>query len=386
MAQNHIAHNLYCLLHQKIVSRAISMIDIKKKVPLGLSPLTVAPVCLGTMVFGQQVDEATSFAIIDRALEQGIDFMDAAEMYPVPARAETQGETENIIGRYFQRHKNKRQHWLVATKVAGPGMGWVRGGAPAGKADIITACDQNLKRLQLDVIDLYQIHWPSRLAPRFGSLYYNPAADQSARQQVVDHMHDQLQGLQQLIQAGKVRAIGLSNETPYGVQQCITLAEQHGLPRVASVQNPYCLLNRTVENGLDETMDMLQVGLLAYSPLAFGLLSGKYDQQGFDPDKGADKTIGRMSMFPQFRAMRYGRPEAWEVGKLYNKLARDHGLTPTAMALAFCYQQWRVASTIIGVTSNDQLDECIAAAKVTLSKEILTAIDALRWQHRDPAL
>jgi len=182
-----------------------------------------------------------------------------------------------------------------------------------------------------------------------------------------------------LVQAGKVRAIGLSNESPYGVHEFVRLAEQLGLPRVATVQNPYCLINRSYENGLDETCHRLNVDLLAYSPLGFGLLTGKYDDTGLVGDHG------RMALYDSMKAQRWGRPEALAAAQRYNALAREHGLTPSQLALAFCYRNPKVASTIIGVTSLAQLDECLDAWDVQLSPELLKSIDAIRWEHRDPA-
>lgn len=352
-----------------------------KKVQLGHSNLHVTPICLGTMTFGEQVNENDSHAILQHALERGINFLDTAEMYAVPPKAATFNATEKIIGNYFAANKGAREQWIVATKVAGPsrGMPWIRGGSgDLTGADIIAACDGSLQRLQTDVIDLYQIHWPTRSVPAFGGIYFKPEHDDEHTS-----MHAQLEALDQLVKAGKIKAIGLSNETPYGVHEFIRLAEQYDLPRVATVQNPYCLINRTVENGLDETMHHLGVSLLPYSPLAFGLLTGKYDESGLQGDNAPAEA--RLSKFASMRAQRWGRPEALTAARRYNQLARDNGLTPTELALAFCYQKWQVASTIIGVTSIAQLDECIDALDVTLSDEVLQAIDAIRWECRDPA-
>ena len=346
---------------------------------LGRSALGVARICLGTMTFGEQVNEAGSFAILDRALERGVDFIDTAEMYPVPPMAKTYTHTESIIGRWFAARPGVRQRVVLATKIAGParGMDWVRGGEPDVTPQAIeAACHASLRRLQTDVIDLYQIHLPNRNALPFGSIYFNPKHDAPQTS-----IHDQLQAFAKLVQAGKVRAIGLSNETPWGVAEFVRVAEQHGLPRIASVQNPYCLSNRVVDNGLDEVMHRSGVGLLAYSPRAFGLLSGKYDARGFDT---ADPR-GRMDLFERFRQQRWGRPDSLAAARRYNALAREHGLAPAQMALAFCYGSWRVASTIIGVTSVAQLDECLDAWGTTLSAELLAAIDKVRWEMRDPA-
>jgi len=349
-----------------------------KPVQLGQSDLRVTPICLGTMTFGEQVDEPTAHAILGRALELGLNFVDTAEMYSVPVRAETFGLTESIMGRWFARTPGARHKLVLASKVAGPGRGmpWIR---PTMKpADIIASCEGSLKRLQTDVIDLYQIHWPERHVPSFGSLYYDPARETSQTP-----IQQQLEALAQLVRDGKVRYIGLSNETPYGVFEFVRQAEQHGLPRVVSVQNTYCLLNRVVDNGLDESMHRLGVSLLAYSPLGVGLLTGKYDAGGTD---GPDAPQGaRVARYESVRKQRWGRAECLTAARRYNALAHSHGLTPAQMALAFCYTNWRVASTIIGVTSLAHLDENIAVWGTRLAPEVLAGIDKIRLEVRDPA-
>ena len=348
--------------------------------PLGHSDLHVTSICLGTMTFGEQVAEPAAHAILDRALERGVNFIDTAEMYAVPAREATCGATESIIGRWFASRPGMRGKVVLATKVAGPsrGMPWIRKGQGMTATDIVASCEGSLRRLQTDVIDLYQIHWPERHVPAFGTLYYDPSKEASTTP-----IHDQLEALAGLVRAGKVRYVGLSNETPYGVHEFVRLAEQHGLPRVVSVQNPYCLLNRSWENAMDETCHRLGVSLLAYSPLAFGLLTGKFDQYA-PADAGAPQQA-RIARYESVRKQRWGRPEALAAARRYNQLARDHGLSPTQMALAFCYHQWRVSSTIIGVTSLAQLDEDLDAWDTRLSPELLAAIDAVRWEMRDPA-
>jgi aryl-alcohol dehydrogenase-like predicted oxidoreductase len=332
------------------------------------------------MTFGEQVNEADSHAILDHSLARGVNFIDTAEMYSVPPKAETCGHTETIIGNWFAKHPGARQKLVLATKVAGPsrGMPWVRDHTGLAVKDFVTSCEGSLRRLQTDVIDLYQIHWPERHVPAFGAVYYDPQKENS---QIT--LHAQLEALAQLVKAGKVRHVGLSNETPYGVHEFVRLAEQHGLPRVATTQNPYCLINRTYENGLDETCHRLNVSLLAYSPLGFGLLTGKYDASGItgpDAPKGA-----RISDYESVRKQRWGRPDALEAARRYNALALENGMTPSQMALAFCYTKWQVASTIIGVTSMAQLDADLDAWGTTLSPEVLAAIDAIRWEMRDPA-
>jgi aryl-alcohol dehydrogenase-like predicted oxidoreductase len=298
----------------------------------------------------------------------------------VPARRETYGATERILGTWFASRPGLRQKVVLATKVAGPSrnMDWIRNGsADLSPADIAQACDDSLKRLQTDVIDLYQIHWPNRNVPMFGGIYFDPKQDKAQTS-----IHDQLEAFAKLVKAGKVRHIGLSNETPWGVSEFVRLADQHGLPRIATVQNPYALTSRSCDNGLDETLYRAGVSLLAYSPLAFGALTGKYDDtQGFQ----GPSSLGRMASFESSRKQRWGRAESLEAARLYNALARRHGLTPTQLALAFCYRSWRVASTIIGVTNAQQLEENLDAWSVELSPELLAEVDAIRWKHRDPA-
>ena len=348
---------------------------------LGHSPLQVTRICLGTMTFGQQVPEAAAHELLDHALERGINFIDTAEMYPVPARAQTYGDTERIIGSWFASNPGKRDAVVLATKVAGPSrnMDWIRNGsANLTKAEILQSCDDSLKRLQTDRIDLYQLHWPNRNVPMFGAAYFDPAKDRE-----YSSIAEQLDAFDTLIKAGKVRQIGLSNETAWGVCEFVRVAEREKLPRIATVQNPYALTSRALDNGLDEAMYREHVSLLAYSPLAFGALSGKYDDVGLN---APDQQPGRLAMFETMKKQRWGRPEALEAARRYNALAREHGLTPTQMALAFVYGNWRVASTIIGVTTRAQLDENVDAFGTTLSADLLAEIDRIRWQLRDPAL
>jgi aryl-alcohol dehydrogenase-like predicted oxidoreductase len=345
-------------------------------ITLGRSTLRVGRICLGTMTFGEQVGEADAHALLDHAVARGIDFIDTAEMYSVPARRETYGATERILGTWFASRPGVRERVVLATKVAGPSrnMDWVRNGsADLTRAEILQACDDSLRRLRTDRIDLYQIHWPNRNVPMFGALYFEPAKDRA-----YSSIAEQLDAFAALVKAGKVREIGLSNETPWGVAEFVRIAEQNGLPRVVSVQNPYALTNRTVDNGLDEALYRTGVSLLAYSPLAFGALTGKYDDAAGAPP-------GRLALFDTMKKQRWGRPEALAAAREYNALARRHGLAPARMALAFCYGSWRVASTIIGVTTRAQLDENLDAWGTTLSRELLAEIDAIRWRLRDPA-
>ena len=349
-------------------------------IQLGQSDLLVTPICLGTMTFGEQVGEDAAHAILDRALARGVNFIDTAEMYAVPARKETYGATEAIIGRWLAARPGVREKIVLATKVAGPsrGMPWVRAGSGMTAEDIVASCEGSLRRLQTDVIDLYQIHWPERSVPAFGQIYYDPANERSKTP-----IYEQLEAMNKLVRQGKVRYVGVSNETPYGVHEFVRVAEQYDLPRIATVQNAYCLVSRAVDNGLDETMHRLGVSLLAYSPLGFGLLTGKYDEGGTEGPKAPKDA--RIAKFESMRAQRWGRPEALAAARRYNALAREHGLTPTRMALAWCFRNWRVASTIIGVTSLAQLEENLDAWDTTLTKELLAAIDRIRWEMRDPA-
>ena len=348
-------------------------------VTLGRSELRVPRICLGTMTFGEQVDEPTSHAILDRAIERGVNFIDTAEMYAVPVRRETYGASERIVGRWFATRPGARDKVVLATKVAGPARNadWIRGGsANLTPAEMRMACDDSLARLRTDEIDLYQIHWPIRNTPLFGGTYFDPAKDAD-----FTSVRAQLEALAGLVKAGKVRHVGVSNETPWGLSEFVRIAEQHGLPRIVSLQNPYTLVNRLVDNGIDEILHRTGVSLLAYSPLGFGVLTGKYDATGFEPDANG----GRIARYESVRKQRWGRLDALAAARKYNALAREQGLSPTRMALAFCYGNWRVASTIIGVTTLAQLDENIAAWGTTLSRQVLDAIDAIRWAHRDPA-
>ena len=351
-----------------------------EKRALGQSDLKITPICLGTMTFGEQVNEGLAHQILDASLELGVDFWDTAEMYSVPARQETSGSTETILGNWFARNPSKRADVVLATKVAGPSrnMHWIREGLGMTPEDIIASCEGSLRRLQTDVIDLYQIHWPERNVPVFGEMYFDPSKERTQTT-----IHAQLQALKKLVDQGKVRHIGLSNETPFGVHEFVRLAEEHNLPRVVSIQNPYCLTNRSYENALDETCFRLDVGLLAYSPLAFGALTGKYDATGH---LSAQAPAGRLRDYESVQKQRWGRPAAMQAAKRYNELAHAHGLTPVQLALSFCYHKWQVASTIIGVTSLEQLQEDVAAWQVKLSDDVLAEVNAIRQELRDPAI
>ena len=341
---------------------------------LGNSDLKVSKICLGTMTFGEQNTEAEAHSQLDYALERGINFIDTAEMYPVMPRAETQGKTEQYIGSWLKK-SGKRRDIILATKVAGParGMQWIRQGQnDLNAANIRAAVDASLKRLQTDYIDLYQLHWPSRNAPIFGQKQFDPALERPHTA-----IAETLSVLDELVKAGKIRAIGVSNETSWGVSEFIHQAEKLQAPRIASIQNAYHLMNRAFEQGLDETCFRENVGLLAYSPLAFGQLTGKYAD-----DLNAH---GRLTLFPPSWSPRYTRPLVLETAKRYADLARANGLTPTQLALAWCYSRWFVASTIIGATSLKQLKENIDAYEVKLSDELITGIEKIHAESHNPA-
>ena len=348
------------------------------RIQLGQSDLRITPICLGTMAFGEQVDEPKTHTILDHLLTCDINFIDTAEMYSAPIRPETFTLTETIIGNWIARNPAARKKIVLSTKVCGPapGMPWIRGGKHDLTAeDIEKACNDSLKRLQTDYIDLYQIHWPVRQPPAFGGIYFDPSKDNLHSTSILTQLH----ALGKLVQAGKIRAIGLSNETCFGVHEFIKQSELHQLPRIASVQNAYSLLNRSVENALDEMLYRLNIGLLGFSPLAGGLLTGKYDHE--TPCETAEPLAGSR---PASGQKPWGRHIALKAAARYNALARENGLTPTQMALAFSFNKWQVTSTIIGVTSIAQFNENLEALSTKLSPEVLAAIDEIRFEYRDP--
>ena len=340
--------------------------------PLGRSDLLVPDVCLGTMTFGEQTSEADAHAQLDYALAAGVNFIDTAEMYAVPARPETSGASEKIVGRWLARQQ--RDKVIVATKVAGPArsMSWIRNGPLAlDRANIRAAIEGSLRRLQTDYIDLYQLHWPERNQPMFGQWQFDPAGERGATP-----IREQLEALAELVREGKIRQIGVSNEHPWGIMQFTRLADELGLPHIVATQNAYHLMNRVFETGLTEVCHREQVGLLAYSPLAFGHLSGKY------LDNPA--ASGRLTQWPAF-GQRYTKPNVIPAVTAYVELARRHGLTPTQLALGFVRSRWFVASTIIGASSLEQLKETLPATQTPISAELLAEIDAIHLRYTNPA-
>jgi aryl-alcohol dehydrogenase-like predicted oxidoreductase len=350
------------------------MID---RIRLGRSDLEVSRLCLGTMTFGQQNTEPEAHALLDHALALGIDFIDTAEMYPIPVKADTYATTERFIGNWLAA--GNRDRVVLASKVAGPGRGmrWIRTGerehvGELTRRDIVLACEASLARLRTDRIDLFQIHWPARNVPLFGAKRFDPTKDQDCAS-----INEQLEAMAQLVRDGKVRAVGVSNETPWGVCEFARIADQYGLPRIASIQNVYNLMSREFDVALAETCHREQVSLLAYSPLAFGFLTGKYAH-------GARPPGARITLFGESWP-RYQRPQITEAVSMYQAIAERVGLTPAALALAFVYRSPYVASTIVGATSVAQLDEAVAAWAVKLDEETLAAIDTVHERITNPA-
>ncbi|MGR5284595.1 NADP(H)-dependent aldo-keto reductase [Vibrio maritimus] len=334
------------------------------------SSLEVSKICLGTMTFGEQNTKQEAFEQLDYAVERGINFIDTAEMYPVPPKQNTQGLTESYIGDWLS-HSDKRQKVVLATKVAGPrNVPYIRENMSLDRRNIHQALDDSLARLKTDYIDLYQLHWPQRKTNCFGQLNY-PYPDDNEEVTLIET----LEALNELIKVGKIRYIGVSNETPWGVMTLLKLAEKHDLPRIVSIQNPYNLLNRSFEVGLSEISHHEGVELLAYSPLAFGCLSGKY-LDGQKPE-GA-----RCSLFERF--VRYFTPQGIEATQAYVDLAHKHGLDPSQMALAFVNQRPFVASNIIGATNLDQLKSNIDSIDVTLSDELLEELQIIGARYSNP--
>ena len=344
--------------------------------PLADTGILLPEICLGTMTFGEQNTQEEAFEQLDYVLDQGLYFWDTAEMYPVPPKPETQGATERIIGNWIAS-RGGRDKLFLASKIAGPSQGGshIRDGQTRFGADEISAAiDQSLSRLQTDYIDLYQLHWPQRPTNFFGKLGYGNA--EAAEDRAVTDLEETLTALQYEIKNGRIRYIGLSNETPWGTMKFLHLAEKLGLSKFVSVQNPYNLLNRTYEIGMSEIAKYEGVGLLAYSPLAFGYLTGKFRN-------GARPANARVTLFSRFS--RYSNPESEWAVEQYAQLAEQHGLTLTQLALAFIKQQFFVTSTIIGATNLDQLKENIQAFEVELSEEVLKGIEAIHRQQPNPA-
>ncbi len=340
---------------------------------LGNTDLEVSLICLGSMTWGEQNSETEGHAQLDYALEQGINFIDTAELYAIPARAETYGRTEEIIGTWLKA-RGSRDQVVLASKVAGPGKGWVdhirNGEGCFNRKDMESALNASLKRLQTDYLDLYQLHWPERKTNFFGRLGYTHTDDKFTP------IEETLGVLQEFIQAGKIRHIGLSNETPWGLMRFLQVADHMGLPRVVTIQNPYSLLNRTFEIGLAEIAHREQVGLLAYSPLGFGVLSGKYLDGGGKPED-------RLTRFPEYD--RYSNHQAVAATRDYVGLAQELDMSPAQMALAYVNSRPFLSSNIIGATNMAQLQENISSIDIELNEEQLEQIEAIHRRHPNPA-
>lgn len=338
--------------------------------PLGTTGIDVSAICLGTMTWGKQNTEEEAHRQLDYAVSRGINFIDTAEMYPVPPETETQGRTEQYIGTWL-RGRSDREKLVIATKIAGPNLETVRNGKSRHTGDQIReAVDASLRRLQTDYIDLYQLHWPARDTNYFGKLGFEASADDN-----YTPMEESLEALDALVKAGKIRHVGLSNETPWGVMKFLQLARERGWPRVQSVQNPYNLLNRSYEVGLAEVSYREQCGLLAYSPLAFGMLTGKYLNEPW-PAKG------RLTLYDRF--VRYLNEGGKAATAQYVALAREHGLDPGQMALAYVTSRPFLTSNIIGATTLEQLRTNIDSIDVVLSKDVLAGIESIHERLSNP--
>jgi aryl-alcohol dehydrogenase-like predicted oxidoreductase len=335
--------------------------------------LKVSEICLGTMTFGKQNSESESHSQLDYAVECGINFIDTAEMYPLGGDAHIFGSTERHIGSWISKiGSDKRENLIVATKIAGPnrGMDYIRKPLDFSKKSIHEAVDLSLKNLQTDYIDLYQMHWPERVMNMFGM---RGLTEIDTNWQ--ENFFDVLTVYDGLIKEGKIKHIGLSNEAPWAVMKFIHESEKHNLPRIVSIQNPYSLLNRLFEVGLTEICMRENVGLMAYSPLGFGVLTGKY-LDGFPENS-------RLKLFPNFT--RYTKENSYKATRLYKELAEANNLTLTQMAIAFVKQQQFVTSTIIGATTMEQLKENIGAFDIVLSTEINLEIDKIQELIPNPA-
>ena len=334
--------------------------------------IKVSKICLGTMTFGEQNSEAEGHAQMDYAVANGVNFFDTAEMYSVPARQETYGSTEKILGSWFKK-TGKRDEIVLATKIAGPNPNftYMREKNDFSPASIKFALDQSLQRLQTDYIDLYQLHWPERKTNFFGKRGFESQEDTWE-----DNIQEVLETLESFIKAGKIKHIGLSNETPWGIMRFLNESKYNHLPKISTIQNPYSLLNRQFEVGSAEICIRENVGLFAYSPLAFGVLSGKFLT-------GESHPNARIKLFPQFS--RYNSAQCNEATQRYSEIAKKHGVSLAQMALAFVNQQAFVTSNIIGATTLEQLKENIGSIDLVLSDEIIAEINAVHAVIPDPA-
>ena len=339
---------------------------------LGRTDLQVTEICLGTMTWGSQNTQAEGHAQIDLALEAGVNFMDTAELYAVPGSAKTSGRTEEIIGEWL-RQTGKRDQWIIASKIGGGGSAHLREGRRADGESMRHAVEQSLQRLQTDYLDLYQIHWASRGSYNFDGYWtYQPHEQDTT--DVLDNIEDMLETAADLIRQGKIRHLGVSNETTWGISQWLRIAAEKALPRLVSVQNEYSLLRRHFDHDLAELSHHEDVGLLAYSPLAAGILSGKYFDGVVPPGSRAEyqKGMWRLSDYSEIAA------------KAYHEVAHRHGLDPVQMAIAFALGRPFMTSVIVGATNTAQLANTLKAVDLKLSPAVLADIDAVHRRHPRP--
>ena len=334
--------------------------------------LNVSEVCLGTMTWGEQNSEAEAHAQLDYAIAQGVNFIDTAEMYPVPPNATTQGRTETFLGNWLARHP--RDNLVIASKVAGPGRrDWIRNGRTDLTREVIAeAVDTSRARLKIDVIDLYQIHWPQRNVPMFGSTEFDPAKEKGG-----PAIHEQVEGMARMIEAGKILYYGLSNETAWGVCEFRRVARELGVPGPVAIQNSYSLLSRNVDNDLAEVLYREEMSLLAYSPLAGGVLTGKYLN-------GSKPARSRFTLFDTL-GVRFRKPIVPEAVAAYVEIARRRGISPVQLALGYVKSRWFLGASIIGATTMPQLEEDIAAAQFELDADTLAEIAAVQARFPNPA-
>lgn len=340
---------------------------------LGNTGVEISRICLGTMTFGEQNSENEAHAQLDYAIAQGINFIDTAELYSVPGRKETQGSTERYIGTWL-RNRSDRDKLIIGTKIIGPSPGllYIRNPIDLSGKSIDAALEGSLARLQTDYIDLYQLHWPERNCNRFGQLGYKHEEDEKWE----DNFFEILSSLNKHIKSGKIKYWGLSNETPWGVMNFLKKAEENGLPKPVTIQNPYNLLNRTYEVGLSEISMREHIGLLAYSPMAFGLLSGKYHNH-------SDVSNSRIKLFPKFT--RYSSEHVHYIAGKYINVAKKFGLSPGQMALAYVNTKPFLSANIIGATNMDQLKENINSINISLSEEVVKEIELIHHEYSNPA-
>lgn len=341
---------------------------------LGHTDIEISKICLGTMTFGEQNSEGEAHEQLDFSLENGVNFIDTAEMYPVPPNKKTQGLTEKYIGSWLKK-TNNRHKVVIASKVTGPGpdFSYIRDSLKIDKKNIESAIEKNLQRLNTDYIDLYQIHWPQRQTNYFGQLNYKYSKENIS--EIIDNLYESYETLNFLVKSGKIRSIGLSNDTSWGVMKFLEIAKEKSFSKIVSIQNPYSLLNRSYEINMAEIAEMENMKLLAYSPLGFGILTGKYINN--------KPKNSRLSLFNRFD--RYSNKNSKDATIKYVEIANKYNITPTQLALSFVNQQPFVASNIIGATSLSQLEENIKSINIILDKEILDEIESVHTNQPNPA-